>query len=310
MNIKKQTAEMKRTHSMQHYLKLLFLMGWAGLLPLFFCACESRGDINGIPYIPRVVVEGSIEHNAYPTVLLSISAPINGIQDTVSLLQHAIRSALVIVSDNEQDDTLYLQRNGNRLPPYEYRGRNIKGEAGKEYRLRIEYQGDTLTARTRIPAPVAIDSLWFVPRQPHDTIGHIGICFRNTSTDCYRLSTALFSRRDVFTPCLYGNIASNRYAPGESIKLELSKGPSIYPANDFSTVYNAHDTIRIKLSTMPYESHAYWNALQNEMLNGQNPIFPAYSNLPGNINGGVGIWSGYGSTQRIAVLHKLPFQHD
>ena len=299
------------THHLLHRIRKapfrgLGVVRTVGVVVSFLLASCTSPDLPDLPYTPRVVVEGRIEHGLYPSVLLSVTAPASGVQDTVSLLQHAIQSALVVVSDGEQDDTLYLRRNSNRLPPFEYRGRNLKGQAGRTYRLRVEYDNDTLTATTRIPAPVPIDSLWFAPRTPGDTLGYLGIRFRNTSADCYRLATAPHAVHDVFTPCLYGNIDSRRYAPGDTICLELAKGPAIYPVNDFRTVYNVHDTIRVQLSTQTRESHDYWNAYQDELLNGQNPLFPAHASLPTNIRGDIGIWAGYGSIQRTVVLRQLP----
>ena len=67
-----------------------------------------------------------------------------------------------------------------------------------------------------------------------------------------------------------------------------------------------NDTIRVQLSTQTRESHDYWNAYQDELLNGQNPLFPAHASLPTNIRGGIGIWAGYGSIQRTVVLRQLP----
>lgn len=273
---------------------------------ILLSACQSSVDISDIPYVPKVVVEGRIENGGYPSVLLSISAPVTGVQDTVSLLQHAIRSARVIVSDDETADTLYLTYNSNCLPPYEYRGRNLQGQVGKNYSLKVEYAGDTITAHTYIPAPVEIKDIWFKRNQPTDTTGCIGISFFNSSSDFYQLATAPYAVRDIFTPCLYGNIDSNRYPKDELISIELNKGPSIYPQNDFSTVYKLSDTIRIKLSTQPQAAYDFWNCFQDEVLNGQNPIFPAYTSLQSNVNGGIGIWSGYGSTQRTVILRTLP----
>jgi len=38
---------------------------------------------------------------------------------------------------------------------------------------------------------------------------------------------------------------------------------------------------------------------ENEVINSGNPVFPNTTNLPGNIDGGLGIWMGYGT----AVYH-------
>jgi len=51
----------------------------------------------------------------------------------------------------------------------------------------------------------------------------------------------------------------------------------------------------MKFRTMPKHGYDFWNSWQNEVVNGQNPIFPATVSLQSNIQGGIGIWCGYGS---------------
>ena len=269
-----------------------------------FCliSCSSEVDVSELLYEPKVVVEGSIENGDYASVLLSVSAPIIGVQDTVNLLQHAIRSAKVTVSNDEISEVLYLRSNRNRIPPYEYRGKVIRGEVGKQYSLKIEYGGNTITSTTYIPEPVDLDDIWFKRRNVNDTLGYIGVSFKNISSEYYRLATSPFSIRDVFTPCLYGNIDSREYERNGQINIELNRGPTVYPKSSFSTFYNVSDTIRIKFSTQPKATYDYWVSYQNEVLNSQNPIFPAFTNLATNISGGIGIWSGYGSRQYVVVL--------
>ena len=266
------------------------------LICFCFLSCQNKVDISGLFYEPKVVVEGSIENENYASVLLSISAPITGAQDTVSLLKQAIRSALVAVSDGEIVDTLRLHLNREKIPPYEYRGRLIKGEPGKTYSLRIEYAGNIITSTTHVPEPVELDNIWFKKKNETDTVGYIGVSFRNKSDEFYRLSTCPYSLRDVFTLCLYGNIDSRKYAKDEQINIELNRGPTIYPENNFSTYFVVTDTLRIKFSTQPESAYKYWMSYQNEVLNAQNAMFPAFSSLESNISGGIGIWSGYGSS--------------
>ena len=281
------------------------------LLRLSLClslfSCNPEVDVSNIPYEPKIVVEGSIEIGEYASVFISRSAPVLGKHDTIGLLEYARLFPRVIVIDNETlvADTLRMTINRNRIPPYENRGRVIKGEIGKHYTLKIEYDGKIITSTTYIPAPVALDEIWFRRRKANDTLGYIGVSFKNESAEYYRLATSSVSVRGVFTPCLYGNIDSRKYENAGQIKLELNKGPTVYPRVDFSTFYNISDTVKIKFSTQPKAAYDYWVSYQNEVLNSQNVIYPAFSNLKTNIDGGIGIWSGYGSLHYTVILSNI-----
>ena len=265
---------------------------------LSFCcllSCNQENDIDLTPYDPKIVVEGSIEEGGYSSVLLSISASMTGPKDTLSLLNNVIRSAKVIVSDGTNSEILSLHTNDNKIPPYEYRGSQLKGETGKDYTLTIEYRGEKITATTYIPEPVAIDAVWFKKDHPNDTTGYISISFKNTTTDYYQISTRVVSKEKVFTPCLYGNLDSRLYRPNEQVSIQINKGPVLFPETTYRTDFNVSYPVWVKLSTVPKETYKFWTSYQNEILNTQNPIFPANTSLISNIKGGIGIWSGYGS---------------
>ena len=268
-------------------------------------SCTGNDGTMDIPYLPKIVVEGRIENGGYASVLLSISAPITGTQDTISLSQYAIRSAKITVSNGDTSEVLYLRLNQSKIPPYEYIGREIIGEVGKTYSLTVESRDNIITASTYIPEPVSLDDIWFRRRSESDTIGYIGVSFKNTSADFYQFSTSLYSQRNTFTPCLYGNIDSRAHPQNEQLEINLNKGPSIYPENNFSTYYNVSDTIRVKFSTQPKHAYDFWVSFQDEIINGKNPLYPAFSNLKSNILGGIGIWSGYGTTQRVVILNEI-----
>jgi len=48
----------------------------------------------------------------------------------------------------------------------------------------------------------------------------------------------------------------------------------------------------------------FWNSWQNELVNSRNPIYPSNTSLKSNINGGIGIWAGYG--QNTIVVRTPP----
>lgn len=268
-------------------------------------ACDNQVDIAEMIYEPKIVVEGYIENGEYATVLLSVSAPITGIKDTINMLDYMLRSATVTVSDGDTAEVLRLNWNNEKLPRSEYKGRIIRGEVGKHYSLEIKYGGSTLTSTTYIPEPVEPDDIWFKLKNDTDSMGYIGVSFKNTSNEFYRVATCPFELRNTFMPCLYGNIDSKKYPQDGYVELELNRGPTIYPKDNFSAFFSVSDTLRIKFSTQPESAYKFWTSFQDELLNAQNPIFPAYSSLKSNISGGIGIWSGYGSSTRIVILSDV-----
>jgi hypothetical protein len=215
--------------------------------------------------------------------------------DTTYLLQQVIRSAKVSVSDGEQTEILTLGTDNRYLPPYIYYGRTIKGEIGKSYHLKIEYNNEVITSDTSIPEPVALDSCWFVVDNKEDSIGYVHIRFKNTSELFYQVATRVLLEETVFTPCLYGNFPSDQFKKNELVSIQINKGPILFPKRQFGTYFISDDLIELKFRTQTKEAYDFWISWQNEVLNAQNPIFPAHTNLKSNIKGGIGIWSGYGT---------------
>ncbi len=258
-------------------------------------ACNNRDSIVAyVPYEPRVAVEGWIESGRPAQVMLSWSAPFDRDLDS-TLLDYAIRSAKVTVSDGEQVETLTLGTDWSHIPPFVYYGSAMLGQAGKSYKLTVLYRNDTITSETHIPQPVPLSRLWFAKVNADDTTAYLHVSFRNTSSEFYQLATMVKSKEPIYTPCLYGTLSSAQLPRDSLISLQLSKGPILYPEENLNTYFMAGDTVFVKLKTLPKHGYDFWISWQNEIINGQNPIFPANTSLKSNISGGVGIWCGYGT---------------
>ncbi len=287
-------------HEMKQMKHIPFFSLILLLTVLLFSSCHEKEIIGYVDYTPRIVVEGSIESNQPAMVTLSISGSFDQKIDTAFLLNHVIRSAKVSVSDGNQTEVLTLGTNWDYLPPYVYYGTDLKGEIGKSYRLTIEYQEKIIQAETYIPAPVALESYTFTKENPADTTGHIHIRFNNTSDLYYQITTRVDEKENVYTPCLYGNFSAAQFEKGKNVDLQVSKGPILYPKVQVSTSFVEGDVVYMKFKTMPKHGYDFWNSWQNEVVNGGNPIFPAITSLKSNIEGGIGIWCGYGAyTYRV-----------
>ena len=283
-------------------MKYLFFIGWIILFSLCLLSCDGENEIAYAEYSSKVVVEGWIENGTPATVILSQSASFSHELDTTFLLQHVIKSAKVSVSDGEQTEVLTLGSDNKHLPPYVYYGSSIKGKIGKSYYLKIEYKNEILSSETYIPEPVPLEEYWIVKKSPSDTIAHINIRFTNSSNLFYQIATRVEEMESIYTPCLYGNFSSEQFGQKESVSMQISKGPVLYPETQFETYFKTGTIISLKFKTQAKHGYDFWTNWQNEVLNGQNPIFPANTNLKSNINGGIGLWCGYGTyTYRIEI---------
>jgi hypothetical protein len=254
----------------------------------------------------KIVVEGWIEEGDVAQVILSRSIPINADIDSTTILNHIIRSAKVTVTDGENEEVLRLKNNNHHIPPFVYYGTEIIGKVGKNYTLKVEYLNKRLEATTSIPNSVPISSVDYVKDSPTDTKGYLFVSFDDpvNGKNFYQIETLLVKHDSLFIPALYGNLNDDNFAsPKVTVQIFRGKSFSFEDHSKYKNYYEDGDLIYVKLRTMDKVGFDFWNSWQNEIINGQSPIFPNTTSLKSNIDGGIGIWSGYGQS---IMLVKTP----
>ena len=172
------------------------------------------------------------------------------------------------------------------------------GEAGKTYTLTIEYSGRTWSAETYIPKSIPLKDVATHPIANNDTLFSIEASFDDPvhEKNYYKFYTLAKSRNKRFMPALMGNLDDNLFN-GQAMKVLVNQGIDQLQIKNFEPNFNTKDTVSVKFCTMPEFGFRYWTIYEDELVNGQNPFFPANRNLPSNIEGGgLGIWCGYGQT--------------
>ena len=269
-------------------------------------SCNNDDISKQISVESKIVVEGSIEEGDVAKVILSRSVPIGSIVDSTTILNYVIRSAKITVSDGENEEVLRLKRNNDRIPPFVYFGSEIIGEAGKTYTLKIEYLNKRISGTTTIPQSVPILSADYIKNKPADKNGYVFIKFKDpvNEKNFYQVETLLDKHDSIYIPALYGNLNDDNFiAPEVSFQIFRGKSFSFEDHSDYKPNFEDGDLIYVKLRTMNKEGFEFWNSWQNEIINGQSPIFPNTTSLKSNIDGGIGVWSGYGQ-QTILVRAK------
>lgn len=276
---------------------------------VFFCvlflSCNQDDFTKSSSAESKIVVEGWIEADDYAQVILSTSIPIAAAVDSTTILNHVIRSAKITVSDGEREEVLRLKRSNDRIPPFVYYGSEIVGESGKKYFLKIEYLDKVIQATTVIPNTVVLKKAYYVKENQKDTTGYVFIEFNDPvlEKNYYQVTTRIDKEEPIFVPAFYGNLNDDNFT-SESVTMQINRGILIFPKTKFKPFFSDGDLIYVKLKTLNKTAYDFWNSWQNEIVNGRNPIYPANTSLKSNIEGGLGLWTGYG--QSVIVVKTPP----
>ena len=264
---------------------------------LLFLSCNQDEFSSNSKASSQIIVEGWIEHNDYAQVILSTSIPIDAVIDSTTILNNVIRSAKVTVSNGQTIEVLRLKRDSDRIPPFIYYGSNILGKAGDEYTLRIEYLNRVIEAKTRIPTVVPLKNAYYEKEKDQDTTGYVHIEFEDPilEKNYYQVTTKIDKEEPVFVPAFYGNLNDNNFT-SSNVVMQVNRGVLVFPKTKFKPYFTDGDLIYVKLRTLNKDAYDFWNSWQNEIVNGRNPIYPANTSLKSNINGGLGLWAGYGQS--------------
>nr|WP_315219469.1 DUF4249 domain-containing protein [uncultured Flavobacterium sp.] len=273
---------------MKKYLLFLFVL-------VISCSKDDFSQQSGIE--SKIVVEGWIEEGDFAQVLLSSSIPVTDVVDSTNVLNHVIRSAKITISDGETSEVLRVKNDKNRVPPFVYFGTTLKGEAGKEYSLKIEYLNRVVQATTTIPKSVELKSAEYIKRNPTDTTGYIFVKFDDPMNEknYYQIATKIDVEEPIFVPSFYGNLDDKNFQTA-FVSAQINRGILLFPKTKFTPYFADGDLIFVKLRTQNKEALDFWNSWQNEIVNSRNPIYPSNTSLKSNIEGGIGIWAGYGQS--------------
>ena len=271
---------------------------WGLFISVFlpaFLACEKELELDVPTPENKVVVDGYIEAGRHPVVYLTQSFPFFEEIDEDQLFENIVAVAKVTVSTGTQSEILSLERDTSVYPPFYYTGIDILGEAGKRYDLRVDFQGNVITASTTIPPVAELDSLWFIRK--NDSLGYIRFRLFDDPDEknYYRTFYRVLGKDDHFVPS-YINALDDQYFNGQagdfSIYKNVDELTDLY-YND--KLFDVGQNVRIKIASMDKAHFDFWNSFQGKNL-GLTSFTAEPGSIESNIEGGLGVWGGYGST--------------
>jgi len=320
-------------------MKKIFIL----LLVILSMACEKEIKMNVKETTDLIAVEGKIENDFPPYILLTNSFSIYKGFNITNLTNLFIQGAKIFIYHN--NDTIELKEYNNTninempdsfqvelanrlgfdinlfdgaFPPFvsiytvDFSKTPIfTGALGQKYGLRIEVQDKTLTANTTIPdRTVHFDSLWTEPHPNSkypDFFQLYGILSDNeATTDYYRYATKADGE-----PWLISNtsVFDDDIYNGKRFQIFIPKGHRYgsFPdqLDETDGYWNIQDSIlTFKLSLIDKEHYDFWRTLESNRNNQSSP-FGSFVVIKSNIKGGaVGIWGGYASYTHYYNVHE------
>ncbi len=204
------------------------------LLVLCLVSCEKDIDIKLDETEPRLVVDGSIENDRPPFIVLSKSLDYFGELSPAQLQASFVHDAKVTISEGTRTYQLREDSSslGNGYLYYFYTTdisdpvNALTGKLNTDYTLTIETGGVTYTSGTRIPEITRkIDSLWSEPVKGFDDTTLVRLVIRATDKPGYGDYIRYFTKTNTqpFYPG-YNSVFDDQVIDGKTYTIQVDRG--------------------------------------------------------------------------------------
>lgn len=297
------------------------------LLALLLTACEKEIEIKPNDGKDLIVVEGHIEPDWPPYVILTRSQTFFSASDASSIGAMFVKGANVVISDGDKTVTLHelasddlpaalldsLSRrvglplaspnNPDGLKAIIYTTTELAGREGGVYTLTIEADGRWLSAVTTIPKRIELDSVWTIPHPHVDTLRTLMVRYTDPPAEENHVRYFTSVNGGFFFPPYFSSVLDESTyfnANGKTFDIPLEKGHNRYSDIDFSiySYFAASDTIALRWCAIDRAHFRFWSTAEFNRNSGGNP-FSNPTHISSNIKGGLGVWGGYNPTYYI-----------
>ena len=254
----------------------------------------------------ELVLEGWIEEDGFPVVLLSTSVPVTtGSKDMESLQEHIVRWGKVVISDGDKEVVLTGGPDERFIPPYSYTTAKMRGQAGKTYTLKAEYKDRRITASTTIPQSKELEYLRTEQVSPGKYKIVAGMKDDSSGKDFYKFFVKREGKDSAYMSSFRGLVNDEVLTDGVN-EVSVYNGISVRES-DFDQYFEEDDVVYVRFSTMDEASWIYWDGFEEIQSLSRNPFFPVSNAIRSNVTGGLGYWAGYGSTYyRLPISASCP----
>ncbi len=268
------------------------------LFLLFAITVVSAISCTGIdePSSPSLAVEGWIDSDGYPVVVLTRS--LTPSEKPVDVSDAVVRWGRVTISDGARTEVMTGGPDADMFPPYSYKCFRMKGEPGRTYTIHASCDGMELTAQSTMLPPAKIDTVRF--EAISDTMCSATLTFTapaDADTCRFVVYTRVRSKDSRHYPSLLGAVTAT--GPGQTLTVPVYRGKNVIASASYEPNFRTGDTLDVILARVDTEVFRFWEAYLDEVYFGNNIFLSQEKNLPGNVRGGYGIFSARGTARRL-----------
>lgn len=287
------------------------------------CSKEVKIDIPGFAF--QLVVDGTIETNGNPLVLLSQSANIYSETNLSSYLNNFITNAdvkvvhgvdtfnllpmnivdLPLASQKKLAEMLEIGYGETILLPIKvYSNIELIATANSSYELIIDYNSKTYKSTTFIPLPSNLDNIYWKPEISNPMYGKSWARLSDNSTqyDAYKWEVKRINKNadnedlDIIFRKTNDAYFDDRYFNGQSFDFSydnpLKRKDSTHLI-EYKRYFRIGDSVVVKFSKMDLNTFTFFQKKSAQLSSNASP-FASPINIPSNISGGaLGIWAGF-----------------
>ena len=295
---------------------------------LFFCsACSKEVNIEIPGYEEQLIVDGFIETDCPPVVLLSKSQNVYSPTDINSFLLSLINDAEIWVSNGVDSIQLELISAANlqpevakilagklrlklnelaALPISFYTSTNplIYGEINKKYNLYITHNGNNYQSETSILEPTYLDDLYWKIEPETVEYGESWARLTDPSIgfDAYKWEVKRINiingktKDETFKPTndpYFDDKFFNGMTFDFSYENPMGRKGDTTHLKIYKRLYKLGDSVVVKFSKMDEATFDFFEKKRRQSRSSGSP-FASPINVPSNISGGaLGIWAGF-----------------
>lgn len=315
------------------------MRAWVILIALVsLSSCEKEITVDLPPVESKLVVEGTIFPNSPPFIILTRSDGYFNPVNSQSLQNLFVHDAVLTISvdgnsypltefctSDLTEEQLTLAATALGVSPEDlstfdiciYTNPAILGQENKMYYLSVQHDGKSLSASTKIPGIIPLDTLYFniVSSLPDDSLGFItgNLTDPDTAGNAYRWFAKRINRypnwiedtalrgqqKDSRFIAPLGSVSDDRFFNGLSFEFTYYRGqePNSIKFDDNNNeagFFKRGDTVAVQGTTIDLPAFRFLYSFETQ-VGSQGSPFSSPANPESNIIGGLGAFIGYGA---------------